>query len=140
MAHHVMTFDMREIGCFLEAGDLPVQMLHPCVQLGITRISAIVQNRVLVSDSSNVTFEMLNVNGIEANDGDVQTNVRLREFISEEIFPGGFREHAFKTIERFEQRENVILICLLRCRKSAFIHPCNQSLLRKNQYPLFTVS
>ena len=55
-----------------------------------------------MSDSSDIGLEMLNIDRIETYDSHVQANIRFCEFGPEEVFPRGFGEHLFETIERFE--------------------------------------
>jgi len=99
MAHHIVGLDVSEIGRLLEPRHLPIQMLHPGVEFGITIISFSFKEGLLVSNRSNVAFEMLYVDGIESDDGDVQTNVRFSEFIAEQVFPRRLGEHVFETIQ-----------------------------------------
>ena len=79
-----------------------------------------------MSNCSEICLEMLYVNYIESDYGDVQTNISFREFVAKEIFPRRFGENIFETIERFEERENVIFVCFLSSCKSAFIDSNSQ--------------
>ena len=74
-----------------------------------------------MSDSSDIGLEMLNIDRIETYDSHVQANIRFCEFGPEEVFPRGFGEHLFETIERFEQWEDIILVSLLGSCEAAFV-------------------
>jgi len=76
VAHHVVMFNMHEVGSLLESGNLVIQMFHPCIELGI-----------IMSDCPDIALEMLYVDWIEADYGDIQTNICFCEVISKEIFP-----------------------------------------------------
>jgi hypothetical protein len=115
-----MTLDMREVCGLFESWNLPVQMLQPRIDFGIT-ISAR-QRGILVSDSSDIGLEMLHVNWIEADDCGIQSDIRLSEFVAQKVFPRGLGKHLLQTIKGFEQRKHIFLIGLLSRCKSAFIH------------------
>jgi hypothetical protein len=72
MAHHIMSFDMSEIGRLFEPRDFPIQMFHPRVEFGIANHQFHFERReILVSNSPDIALEMLHVDRIEADDGDV---------------------------------------------------------------------
>jgi len=78
-----------------------------------------------VSDGSDIAFKVLNIHRIESDDGDVQADIGLREFITKKIFPRRFSEHIFKAIERLEEREYIILVCFLSRCKAALVDTDN---------------
>lgn len=60
-AHHRMTpiimrLDMLEVACILERWDGPIQLAHPEVKI-----------RVPISDSTDVAFEVTDVDWVEAD-------------------------------------------------------------------------
>ena len=63
-----MLLDVFKLGRVLEGRVVPVQMPHPLVQV-----------IVAAPDISNITFEVLHVDGIEANNGGVETDVSFRD-------------------------------------------------------------
>lgn len=75
MTPRIMPFDMLEL-CRLPKGrDIPVQLPQPFVQRRITR-----------SDIADVAFEMLNVDGVETNNGGVETNVGFSYVLAEVVW------------------------------------------------------
>jgi len=51
-----------------------------------------------VANSSNIGFEMLNVNRIESDDSNIESNISFREFVPEEIFPRRLGKDIFKSV------------------------------------------
>lgn len=77
MALGVVLLDVLKLRRVLEGGIVPVQMPHPLVDVGKS-----------TSDIANVALEVLYVNGIEAHDCCIQTNVGFRD--------GGGREKVWR--------------------------------------------
>jgi len=71
MAHHIMGFNVSEIRRLLESRNFPIQMFQPRVDFGITIINHVLQSEILVSNSPDIALEMLYVDRIEPDDGDV---------------------------------------------------------------------
>lgn len=104
MALEVMSLDAIEVGSILETRVVPVEVLHPPVDVGIT-----------ISDGSIVAFEVGIVNRVEPNDCSVQPDVGLGELVSVQIGPA-ILQHLFDAIEAVEQRLDVGLVrCLGGC-------------------------
>jgi len=72
-----------------------------------------------VSDGSDIAFKVLHVDGIKADDGDVQADIRFCEFVAQQVLR--FGKDIFETVEGFEERIDIILICLLSSCEPAFI-------------------
>ena len=78
-----------------------------------------------MSNRPDISFEMLYVDWIKADDSDVQTDIRFSELCAQQVFPGGFREDFFETIERFKKWKDIVLIRTLSRRKTAFVDTSN---------------
>ena len=63
VAAGVVPLDVLELGGVLEGGMLPVQVTHPQVQTRVAR-----------TDIPNVALEVLDVDRIETNKGDIARN------------------------------------------------------------------
>lgn len=68
-----MSFDMFEIGCFLELWIIPIEVLYPLVNPWVS-----------ITDGAVGTLKVYVVDGIEANNRSIQTNVGLCQFSSDE--------------------------------------------------------
>lgn len=70
----VMLLDVFKLGRVLESREIPIQMPKPFVQ-----------RRIAGSDVADVAFEMLHVDGVEADDGGVETDVGLAEVLAKVV-------------------------------------------------------
>lgn len=70
----IVLLDVLELGRLAESGDIPVKMPQPFVQ-----------RRVSGSDITDVAFEVLDVDGVKADNGGVETDVCLRDGFAEVI-------------------------------------------------------
>ena len=66
-----MGFNVSEIRRLLESRNFPIQMFQPRFDFGITIINHVLQSEILVSNSPDIALEMLYVDRIEPDDGDV---------------------------------------------------------------------
>ena len=78
MALCIMLLDMLELRCAAERLDVPVQLAQPLVQRGESG-----------ADVSDVTFEVLHVDGVEADDGGVEAHVGFGDVSAKVV--GGVR-------------------------------------------------
>lgn len=70
--------------------------------------------RITTADIADVALEMLNIDGIESNDGGEQTHVGFRQLITKVVWSAIFGKLGFRPIERLEQSRDILLICFLR--------------------------
>jgi hypothetical protein len=138
MTCHIVSFDMIKVGRLLEPGDFPIQMFQPSIQFRIPN-SIATPTGIRMSDGADIGLEVLHVHGIEADDGDVQTDIHLSELGPEKVLPGGFSQHVFQAVEGLEEREDIILVGLLGARKATFVDT-SVSPEAGDAYPLLTVS
>ena len=61
-----MFLDMLKLGRLAESRYIPIQISKPFVKC-----------RIATADVANITLEVLNVDGVEANDGGVETDIGL---------------------------------------------------------------
>jgi hypothetical protein len=73
----------------------------------------LVEVRVAAADIANVALEVLHVNGIEADDCCEQTDVLLCQAIAEVEWTAGLGEVFFRTIQRFKQLGDGLLVGFL---------------------------
>lgn len=71
MALGVMFLNMFKLRRVAECGDAPIQIPHP-----------LVQRRVAGANVSEIAFEMLDVDRIEADDGGVQADVCFGDLVA----------------------------------------------------------
>lgn len=74
LAFTVVLLDMLELGRLLHPGHFPVQMFQPAVQA-----------RVIVSNAADHEFEMLLVDGVEADEGGVEFEVDFGDVLAEDV-------------------------------------------------------
>jgi len=79
MTSHVVGFDVMKVSRLFEPWNLPIQMFQPSIQFRITTVSTDMCDRILVSDCANICPKVLDIDWIEAHDGDIKTNIRLGE-------------------------------------------------------------
>jgi hypothetical protein len=56
MAPIIMGLDMLEVACVLERRDVPVQLAHPEMDVGVP-----------IADSTEVAFEVTDIHGVKTN-------------------------------------------------------------------------
>lgn len=71
---------------------IPIQILHPFIECWIT-----------VSNCIQITFEMRNVNWIESNDGDEESNICFCDLITKEKWSRRSFDVSFHIIERIKK-------------------------------------
>ena len=77
MTFCVMMFDVIEVGSVVEGRVLPIEQSQPSMEMGISGPNV-----------PNIAFEVLNVDGIEADDGREKPDVGLGHSIAEQIRAG----------------------------------------------------
>lgn len=91
---------------------------------------------------SDVTLEVPDIHGVEADDRDKESDVGLSQLVANEIVLA--LKHLLETIERFEKRNHGFLVCALGGGEAAFVHAvcniCQARLASGGKYALFTVS
>lgn len=80
----------------------------------------LVNIRITASDSTEVALEVTNVDGIEAYDCDVETNVGLRDVVAYKVVLAF--KYLLDIVQRLEDHLDGLLIRLLRARKPTFIN------------------
>lgn len=109
VALKVMSLDAVKVGCVLECGVVPVEVLHPPVDV-----------RVAISDRAVVALEMSEVDRVKTDSCGVEADVGLSELVGEQV-GSSITELLFDTVERLEERANVGLVSLLSGRKTALV-------------------
>ncbi len=84
MTFRVMLLDVLKLGRLSESRHIPIQVPQPFVQ-----------RRVSTSDIPDIAFEMLNINGIEADDGCVKAHIRFGDMSAKIIGGGVFSQMRF---------------------------------------------
>jgi len=85
----VVSLDMVKVRGVFERRVLPVQFLHPPVDI-----------RISMADIADVTFEVSDVDRIEANDGNPKPNVGFGQLFADEEFLA--LENLFDFVQGFE--------------------------------------
>jgi hypothetical protein len=117
----VVALDVSEFGGALEGIIVPVQVAHPSGKKRVRIISFVlgtssnilVQVGVATANVANVAFEVLNVDGVEADDGREEAHVELGQFVTEVERTTGFLKILLCTVERLEQSLDVLLVSFL---------------------------
>lgn len=106
----VVSLDTVEISGVLESGVVPVEVLHPLVDLGVA-----------VSNGSVVALEVGKVDGIESDDGGEQPDVGFGQLVGVQVGSAVF-QHLFDAIEALEKGFDVGFVCVLEGGKAAFVN------------------
>ena len=97
VAAGVVVLDVEEVGGVAEGGVVPVQVTHP-----------LVDGRVAGADVADVALEVLDVDGVEADDGGEEADVGLgRVRGGEEEGCRGGGEGGFHAVERGEESVHI---------------------------------
>lgn len=115
-----MPLDMQEIRrlpkrpshVLLSRSSPPIKTPHPAMEI---RISA--------PDIPQITLEMLNVHGVEPDDGDKQSDIHLGQAFPEPVRSGRGSEMRLGSVQRLEESDDIPLVGLLRGREARFVHP-----------------
>lgn len=109
MALRVVLLDMLKLRRLLERGYIPVQVSQPAVN-----------RRIPGSDIANVSLEMLDVDGVEADDGGEESDVSFGDGVTEEEWRVGGEppfQVLFDAVEGVEKRIEGFLVGLLGSNK-----------------------
>jgi hypothetical protein len=99
----VMVLDVLKFCRVLERRHVPVQMPHPLVEVWIAS-----------ADVANVALEVLYVDGIEAHDGGVETDVSFSDGgRRKEVRSRRLGEARFEAIDGLEELSNSFCVCFL---------------------------
>jgi hypothetical protein len=102
MALGVVILDMLKLSRILERREVPVQMPHPLVQVGISR-----------PDVANVALEMLHIDGVEAHNRRVQTDICFCDcWRREEVGRRRLCEMGFETVQGLEELCYGLFVCV----------------------------
>lgn len=101
---------MLEISRSLRRFEIPIHALQPVIEHG-----------VVVTNSAQVAFEMLDIHGVETDQSSIETNVYLGEFFPKDKGPPIVRDDFLKLIQGPEYRNNIFVIDLLRRCKSSLV-------------------
>lgn len=100
MTPRVMPLDVLKLRGILERRLVPVQVTHPLMHGRISR-----------ANIANVALEVLDVNGVEANQRDIQPNVRLGDVLAKVVRSVLlFAKVLLSTVERFKKGDDVALV------------------------------
>lgn len=106
-------FELRRLGP--KRRHVPIQLPHPPVQIRVPR-----------PDIADIALEVLDVDGVEADDSRVQADVGLRDVGPVVVWPTVIRgvvgEMGFGVIERFEEGVDVFLVGFLGGGEAGFVH------------------
>lgn len=78
MRFSVVQFDVVKVGSVFESRIIPVQIADPLVDVGVVR-----------ANHANVTFKVLHVHGVEADNGCKQPYVGLSQIVPSQVFLAG---------------------------------------------------
>lgn len=110
----VVFFDVLKVGGVLETGNVPVQVSHPVVDVG-----------VVVSDHLDVRFEVLVVHRVETDDGGVQPHIRFCQVVPNQVPATGssvFLQDFLHLVQVLEHAKNLLLIHLLNSGETRLVH------------------
>ena len=103
MALGVVFLDVLKLRRLPKSRHVPIQLSQPFME-----------SRIPGSDIPDVTFEMLHIHWIEADDGRVQTHIRLCDSIAKVKRIGLLRQVFFGTIEGGEELRDSFFVRFLR--------------------------
>lgn len=103
VALHVVTLDMLELGSSPKGWVPPIEGPQPFVD-----------GRVAASDVANVAFEVLDIDRIETDQRDEETDVNFRQLGPEIEWAAGGSEMMLDSIEMFEKVYDSGVVCILR--------------------------
>ncbi len=109
MTLSIVFLDMFELRRLPKSGHIPVQMPQP-----------LVQRRKPGSDVTDVAFEMLDVDGVEADDGRVEADVCFGDVGSEVVGCGVFCEVGFGAVEGGEEGADGFFVGFLCAKGEGF--------------------
>lgn len=99
----IMPLDVLKLRRVAEGGRIPVQLPEPGVQRRVSR-----------PDVAQIALEVLHVHGVEARDGRVQPDVRLRDFLAKVIWAWGRAQVFFDPVERVKEFRDGFFVRRLR--------------------------
>ena len=97
-----MLFDVFKLGRCSKRRHVPIQVPQP-----------LMQGRVAASDITDVAFEVLNVNRVEANNGRIETDVGFGDVFSKVIGIGIFCQVGLSLVQMFKKRMYSLFISFL---------------------------
>lgn len=110
MALAVIFLDVSEVRRFSYPLHIPVHILQKSIQ-----------ERVVVPDGACGEFEMLNVDGVKADECIVELDVKLCHAATQNKWPTVVFEHRLEPVECFEDDLSVLLLVLLSARKASLV-------------------
>lgn len=113
MALGVVILDVLKLGRLAERRDIPIQIPQPLVQVGVAG-----------ADVSDVTLEVLHVDRVETDDGGVQPHIGLCDLVAEieRTLGAGAGQVGFRSVQRLEELQDVLLVRLLGGREAGLVH------------------
>lgn len=112
MAPRVMPLDMLKLRGILERRLIPVQVAHPLMHGGISR-----------ADIANIALEVLDVDGVEANERDVQSDVGLGDVLAKVVRSVLlFAQVLLSAVEGFKEGDNVVLVGFGRSCEAGLVY------------------
>lgn len=107
----VVFLDVLEVSRLFEAGDIPIQISQPVVQDG-----------VFSPYHAQVAFEMLDIDGVEANDCCVSSYVELCELGSKYEGATILCCDLFESVQCSEDGKDVLVVCGLIFCEASFVN------------------
>ena len=107
VASSIVILNVRKLRRVLERGDIPIEIPDPAMDCGIS-----------ASDVADVAFEVLDIYGVEANNGGVKTYVGFCDGRSEVVWGALSSEMSFSAREGFEEWADGFFVGLLGSRRT----------------------
>lgn len=108
MTLSIMLLDMLKLRRLPKSWHIPIQMSHPFMQCGIAGANV-----------SDITFEMLHIHGVEADDGGVEADVCFCDFVAKVVWCCVLGEMGFGAIEGGEERSYSLFVGVLRSGRTS---------------------
>ena len=103
--------DVLEISRLFEPFDIPVQILHPVVQV-----------RIVVPDHAQIEFKLLHIYRIKPHQRHIDLNVKLRKLLSQDVRTAVVVHNFFELVERAKDGDDVFIVRLLVFCEADFVH------------------
>lgn len=101
---------MLEISRSPRRFEIPIHALQPVIEHG-----------VVVANSAQIAFEMLDIHGVETDQSSIKANVYLGEFFPKDKGSSILCDDFLKLIQGPKYRNNVLVIDLLRRREASLV-------------------
>lgn len=102
MALCIVLLDVLKLRRILESRHIPVEVPQPFVQRRVPR-----------ADIADVALEMLHIDRVEADDGSVESHIRLRDVLAEIVGCGVLRQVSLCPVQRRKEGSDRLLVGIL---------------------------